>query len=88
MVPASASMRPHTNAPTRNGPKPAGKFGRDNMQSATNTNRLVGIISPIRFAALLGMAGWLQKQLSLRILRAGPVRQEMKPDENRRGKSS
>src|ERR1700732_1280173 len=60
--PASASISPQTKAAMRTGPKPAGKFERVRMQTATNTSRVVGIISLIRLVTLLGMDGGLQKQ--------------------------
>src|ERR1700735_3657763 len=62
VAPATASISPHTNAATKTGPKPAGKLARVRIQTATNTSRVVGIISLMRFVALLGMDGGLQKQ--------------------------
>src|SRR5258708_14911652 len=70
VVPANESMSPQTSPPIKNGPrppaKPADKLAREKMQPATNTSTNVGIISLTRFVILLGIAGWLQKQLSLR----------------------
>src|ERR1700735_1849597 len=60
--PASARISPHTSAAIRTGPKPAGRLARVRMQTATNTNRVVGIISLMRLVTLWGMEGWLQKQ--------------------------
>src|ERR1700722_5812789 len=65
--PASARISPQTKAAIRTGPKPAGRLARVRMQTATNTSSVVGIISLIRLVTLLGMDGWLQKQLSFRI---------------------
>src|ERR1700683_1005210 len=65
--PARARINPQTKAAIRTGPKPAGKLARVRMQTATNTSKVVGIISLTRLATLLGMEGWLQKQLSFMI---------------------
>src|ERR1700683_3405644 len=65
--PASARISPQTSAAIRTGPKPAGKLARVRMQTATNTSSVVGIISLIRLVTLLGIDGWLQKQLSFTI---------------------
>src|SRR5271156_1789484 len=67
VVPARARMRPQTNAAMRNGANPGGRFWRVIMQAPTKTKRVVAITSQTKFLALLGMAGWLQKQLSLRM---------------------
>src|SRR5712692_709728 len=70
LVPANESMSPHTSPPIKNGPKPLAKpvdkLAREKTQLATKTSTNVGIISLTRFVILLGIAGWLQKQLSLR----------------------
>src|ERR1700691_5852208 len=65
--PARARISPQTNAAIRTGPKPAGRLARVRIQTATNTSRVVGIISLTRLTALLGMEGWLQKQRSFMI---------------------
>src|SRR5580704_1731630 len=65
--PASARISPQTKAAIKTGPKPAGRLARVRMQTATNTNSVVGIISLIRLVTLLGIDGWLQKQPSFNV---------------------
>src|SRR5271156_4664378 len=64
-VPASARIKPKTREAMRKGPGPGGRLARLKMQAPTKTSRVVAIISQTRLAARWGMAGWLQKQLSL-----------------------